>query len=210
MLGRLLDRLKLRILRRRELDSLALRRLFAARHGIEIGLYSYGCFDAARIPPGTIIGRYCSFAPNAVILNANHGIGFLGLTPYFYLTSLGVVDRETVPRTRCIVSDDVWIGQNAVILPSVKRIGRGAAIGAGAVVTKDVPDYAVVTGVPAALSRLRFDTDTIARIEASRWWERTPAELRRLVEDDPSFVFDPAGRGGERISSDPDVQPRGS
>src|SRR3546814_5057005 len=104
-----------RVLRRKELDSVALRRLFADRYGIEVGLYSYGCFDPLRIPAGTVIGRYCSFATNAAILNANHGLGFIGLTPYLYLTSLGVVERETVARTRCTVSDDVWIGHNAEI-----------------------------------------------------------------------------------------------
>lgn len=209
MLGRIYEKALLRLLRRRELDSVALRRLFATRHGIEIGLHSYGCFDPARIPRDTVIGRYCSFAPNAVILNANHGVGFLGMTPYFYLTSLGVVDSETVARTRCTVSDDVWVGQNAVILPSVARIGRGAAIGAGAVVTKDVPDYAVVTGVPGRVARMRFDPETIARIEASRWWERTPAELRELRETDPDFVFDPAGLAGADPGGTGD-QPSGS
>src|SRR3546814_1476992 len=48
-----------RVLRRKELDSVALRRLFADRYGIEVGLYSYGCFDPLRIPAGTVIGRYC-------------------------------------------------------------------------------------------------------------------------------------------------------
>jgi len=193
MLSRLIEKVRLRLLRRREMDGMALRRHFAARYGIQIGLYSYGCFDPMRIPAGTIIGRYCSFAPSAVILNANHGVGFLGLTPYFYMPQLGVVDRETVPRSRCTVSDDVWIGHNAVILASVGRIGRGAVIGAGAVVTRDVPDYAIVTGVPAKVARLRFDPDTIARIEATRWWEGTPADLRRLVAENPALVFAPAG-----------------
>lgn len=193
MLSRLVEKVRLRLLRRREMDSLALRRHFAARYGIEVGLYSYGCFDPMRIPAGTVIGRYCSIAPNAVILNANHGVGFLGLTPYFYMPHLGVVDRETVPRTRCTVSDDVWIGHNAVILASVRSIGRGAVIGAGAVVTRDVPDYAIVTGVPAKVARLRFDPDTIARIEATRWWDGTPDDLRRLVVDNPELAFEPAG-----------------
>lgn len=192
-----IEKLWLRLLmrRRNEFESLALRRHFSRRYGIDIGLYSYGCFDPARIPAGTSIGRYCSFALTATILNANHGLGLLGQTPYFYLEALGVVDRETVPRTACKISDDVWVGHNATILPSVGNVGRGAAIGAGAVVTRDVPPYAVVVGAPARVVRYRFDPPTIDRIEGSRWWEQPPSALRRLVREDPEFVFDPAGRG---------------
>lgn len=172
-----------------------LRRRFAA-HGVTIGLDSYGCFDLARVPPGVTIGRYCSFAASARIFLRNHGVGFLGLTAYFYNEALDVVEESPIPAATLTIGDDVWIGHNAILLPGVGSIGRGAVIGAGAVVTRPVPAYAIVAGNPARIVRMRFDAATIDRIEATRWWEGTPDDLRRLVRDRPDLVFDPASHFG--------------
>lgn len=195
MLGELVERIRIRWLKRttaREMESERLRRRFRERHGVEVGLYSYGCFDPRRIPAGTEIGRYCSFAPTAQIFNADHGLGFLSLHPYLYNPACGLVERETISRRSCRVGDDVWVGHNATILASARRIGRGAVIAAGAVVTRDVEPYAIVAGVPATTRRLRFDRATIERIEASRWWELERDGLRALIRDDPDFVYRPA------------------
>jgi acetyltransferase-like isoleucine patch superfamily enzyme len=87
------------------------------------------------------------------------------------------------------IGNDVWIGQNAIILPSVARIGDGAVIGAGAVVTKDVEPYSIVVGNPARLLRYRFSQETIVKLQESRWWEKSVGELdlnyftRRLTEE---------------------------
>lgn len=195
MLGEIVERIHLRWLKRttvREMESERLRRWFRKRHGVEVGLYSYGCFDPHRIPTGTVIGRYCSFASTAYIFNADHGLGYLSLHPYLYNPACGLVESEAIERTACNVEDDVWMGHNAAILASVRRIGRGAAIAAGAVVTRDVEPYSVVAGVPATVRRTRFDPATIERIEASRWWMRDREGLRRLIRDDPGFVYRPA------------------
>lgn len=195
MLAELVERGRIRWLKRttaREMESERLRRRFRERYGVEVGLYSYGCFDPRRIPAGTTIGRYCSFAPTAHIFNADHGLGFLSLHPYLYNPACGVVERETISRHACRVGDDVWVGHNATVLASVRRIGRGAVIAAGAVVTRDVDPYAIVAGVPATTRRLRFDPATIERIEASRWWELDRDRLRALIRDDPDFVYRPA------------------
>ena len=69
-----------------------------------------------------------------------------------------------------VIEDKVWIGINSTILPGVK-IGYGAIVGAGSVVTKDVPPYAIVGGVPAKLIRKRFDEDVISRLVELRWWD---------------------------------------
>ena len=194
MLGALLEKARLRWLRRDEFESERLRRHFAERYGVEVGLYSYGCFDPKRIPRGTIIGRYCSFADTAQIFNADHGLGFLSLHPYLYNPALGMVAAETIERHACRVEDDVWVGHNAVILASARKIGRGAVIGAGAVVTGDVPPYTIMAGVPARAVRRRFDDATIGRIEESGWWTLDRAALAELIRTRPDFVYRPSVR----------------
>lgn len=122
----------------------------------------------------------------------NHGTSFLGLSAYFFNESLGVVSENTIPTSKLDISDDVWIGHNATILPDVGSIGRGAVIAAESVVTKAVPAYAVVAGNPARVIRYRFDESVIEQVEASRWWEKEPSELRALLSTNPGLVFNPA------------------
>lgn len=164
--------------------SSTLRRIFSDYHQIEIGLYSYGgCFDLHRIRPFTKIGRFCAFAPNVCIFNANHPLQFKSTHPYFYEPAFGYVQNEKIPR-RCIeIGNDVWVGQSAIILPSVKRIGDGAVIGAGAVVTKDVPDFAIVAGNPAVIIRYRFDEETIRKLKEECWWNKDIEELKANLND---------------------------
>lgn len=187
-----IEKLRIRWLRRNEYESVALREHFARRWHVEVGLYSYGCFDPWRVPGRTRIGRYCSFAKTARVLDANHPIEAISTHPYLYEAQFGVVaaDRNTSAEW-LIVEDDVWISHNATIAPGCKFIGRGAIVGAGAVVTHDVPAYTVVAGMPARPLRRRFDDRTIERIEASRWWELDKAGLKQLAERSPELVFKP-------------------
>lgn len=175
----------------RQFTSLELREYFKERHQLDVGLYSYGCFDAQRIAKGTTIGRYCSFADTARILNGNHGMDFISLHPYLYNPAFGFVGAETIQRTRCQVQDDVWLGHGSVLLPNVKFVGRGAVVGAGAIVTRDVPPYAIVGGNPAKIIRFRFAPETIERIERTQWWELSAEELRDLIRSRPGLVFNP-------------------
>jgi len=172
--------------------SISLRKKFAYEYDIHIGLYSYGCFDSLRIAHGTRIGRYCSFATTSVIFNGSHGLEFLSLHPYLYNPALKVVETETIQRTKCSVEDDVWVGHNAIILPGVKIVGRGSVVAAGAVVTKDVPRYAIVAGNPAHVLRYRFDATIIERIEATNWWLWSKEELIRNLRQNPDLMFNPA------------------
>lgn len=191
LVGKLRERLLLFRHRENPYESIELREYFARVYRIQIGLYSYGCFDRWRIPPGTIIGRYCSVASSARILDANHPIEALSTHPYFYDPRFGVVDAHKTQATHAVIEDGVWLSHNVTITPGCARIGRGAIIGAGSIVTKDVPPYAIVGGAPAKVLRYRFDPTTIAAVEDSRWWELDRQGLSQLVRDRPDFVFAP-------------------
>jgi len=192
LIGTLLERVRLRWLTRNPYENLELRRWFKESFDVEVGLYSYGCFDRWRIPPGTRIGRYCSFSHAAQIVNANHPSDSLSTHPYLYEKGLGVVPADQVHATEGpIIEDDVWLSHNAIITPGCSRVGRGAIIGAGAVVTKDVPRYAIVAGVPAKVVRYRFTPEMQAAIEATRWWEKSKAELAEIARRDPDTLLKP-------------------
>lgn len=191
LLSRLYDKVRLRLLRRNQYESRALRSWFADRFAIEVGLYSFGCFDPQRIGARTRIGRYCSIATSARIVDANHPLQALTTHPYLYDSSLGVVAANRIDAAWLVIEDDVWIGHNATILPGCKFIGRGAIIGAGAIVTHAVDPYTIVGGVPARPLRRRFPPDVIAAIEQSRWWEADRQSLLRLATDHPEAAFAP-------------------
>ncbi|MFO0933344.1 MAG: CatB-related O-acetyltransferase [Planctomycetota bacterium] len=163
--------------------SATARRLLAEHHGVEVGAHSYGeaLFDPALAPPGVRVGRYASVGPGVRFILRNHPVDGVSTHPYFYDPRLRVVAADPLPPGRLEIGHDAWIGANAVVLPGCKRIGTGAVVAAGAVVTKDVPDFAVVGGVPARVLRYRFSSPAIERVRVSKWWDRTPDELAPLA-----------------------------
>ncbi|GCL09481.1 CatB-related O-acetyltransferase [Escherichia coli] len=179
------------LIKKNQFESCILRRLYIKLYDVDIGMYSYGCFDPKRVPPKTKIGRYCSFAPTAYIFGRNHGVEFVSLHPYLYNSELGLVKQDTIAITSRVIEDDVWFGHNSVISPAVKFIGRGAVIATGAVVTSDVPRYAIVAGVPAKIIKYRFEPRVINIIEKSKWWLRTKSELQKMIKLDSGFIFTP-------------------
>ena len=126
------------------------------------------------------IGRFCSIACGARFLmnSANHAMGSLStyVFPIFYEEwDHGMVVTEAWDnRGDILIGNDVWIGYEAVILSGV-TIGDGAIVAARSVVTKDVPPYTIVGGVPAKPIRRRFDRETIDALLELRWWD-WPAE----------------------------------
>ncbi len=171
--------------------SQPLRRWFRERHRIDVGLYSYGCFDQWRMPGPLVVGRYCSIARTVRSAPINHPTQAITTHPALYERQFGVVDDDLHYEDPQIIEDDVWIGHHAVILPGCRRIGRGSIVGAGAIVTRDVPRYAIVAGNPARVLRERFPRDVQVALEQSRWWEMDLADLRALVRRDPELVFHP-------------------
>jgi acetyltransferase-like isoleucine patch superfamily enzyme len=191
LIGSAIERVRLKLLKRDQYESRPLRDWFARDFGVEVGLYSYGCFDRWRFPARTRIGRYCSFADTARVLDANHPFTSLSTHPYLYERRFGIVDQDLIDPEWLVIEDDVWMSHGAIVTPGCKHIGRGAIIGAGAVVTKNVPAYAIVAGVPASLVRYRFDADTQAAIEASRWWELDRTQLAEVGRRDPQALVAP-------------------
>lgn len=183
---------RLFLLRRRQFDNVKLREFFKSEYDIEVGLYSYGCFDRWRMPGPLRVGRYCSFANTVRSAPNNHPMEALTTHPALYERTFGAIDQDKAwSDPPLVVEDDVWVGHNVMILPGCKHIGRGAVIGAGAVVTRNVEPYAVVAGNPARKLRDRFTPDLIAAIEASCWWEMDMAELRKLVAERRDIVYGP-------------------
>ena len=124
-----------------------------------------------------IIGKFCSIACSAKFLfnSANHSLTSLSTYPFPIFFEEWGLERAQVTRAwdhkgDIVIGNDVWIGYEAVILAGV-TIGDGAIIGTRAVVTKDVPPYTIVGGVPAKPIRKRFPDDTIAALLALRWWD---------------------------------------
>ena len=135
------------------------------------------------------IGKFCSIACGAKFLftSANHATRSLSTYPFpIFFEEWGLdvkeIRRAWDNRGDIVVGSDVWIGYEAVILSGV-TIGDGAIIGARAVVTRDVPPYTIVGGVPARLIRKRFDDAAIARLQALRWWDWDAEKIARSIED---------------------------
>ena len=123
---------------------------------VSVGKSTYGTLNVISTKPQSklVIGNFCSIADEVVfILNSDHPTTHLSTFPFKYFFEGEI---EAISNGDIIIDDDVWIGYGAKILSGI-HIGQGAIIGAGAVVTKDVPPYAIVGGVPAKLIRYRFD-----------------------------------------------------
>ncbi|MDA0406796.1 CatB-related O-acetyltransferase [Vibrio alginolyticus] len=109
------------------------------------------------------IGKFCSISHNVKIGLRKHPLNLFSTSPYLYYQTKGLVDKDyfnDAVSIKTIVEDDVYIAANAVILSGVK-VSTGAVIAAGAVVTKDIPPYAIVAGVPARVISYRFKDDII-------------------------------------------------
>jgi acetyltransferase-like isoleucine patch superfamily enzyme len=186
------DRILVRVFGGNKYESNFLRWYFEAKYGIKVGMYSVHCFDRWRIPLGTTIGRYCSIATTARLVDANHPIRTLSTHAYFYSPEFGVVDRNAVVAVAPVVEDDVWMGHNSIATPECHRIGRGAVIGSGAVVMRDVPRYAIMVGAPARLVGFRFPPEVVEAIESTEWWLLDKHEVKRGLDLVPQFLSSPS------------------
>lgn len=161
----------------------------------KLGRYSF--VGERTYLPECKIGSFCSIAAEVKVISETHpSRGFLSTSPVFYslLKQCGQTfakeqlfdERIYVKNTnyRAVIGNDVWICSNVIILGGI-TIGDGAIIAAGSVVTKDVPPYAIVGGVPARVIRYRFSDEEIKKLLDMKWWYWSEEKIR---DNYPMFV----------------------
>ncbi len=136
-----------------------------------------------------VIGKFCSIACGAKFLftSANHTLASLSTYPFpIFFEEWGLNKQDVTAawdrKGDIVIGNDVWIGYEAVIMSGV-TIGDSAVIGARAVVTKDVPPYTIVGGIPAKVIRKRFADGVISVLQALKWWNWPPEKIRLHLPD---------------------------
>jgi virginiamycin A acetyltransferase len=166
--------------------SLGLRKPSLGKH-VHIGRHTYGIREdtitEAKAATPVIFGQFCSISTGVLIIaDVLHSADRVSTFPL--MSRFGGVPRDPATRQRPVtIGNDVWIERRAMLLPGV-TIGDGAVIVAGAVVSEDVPPYAIVSGNPAKLVRYRFDPDTVKKLLAIRWWDWSE---EKITEELPYF-----------------------
>lgn len=136
---------------------------------VHVGLHTYGDLNIYTFSSkqDLFIGNFCSIADDVVFLLAgNHTSDTISTFPF--KKRILNNEAESLSKGNIIVEDDVWIGKRAIILSGV-HIGQGSIIAAGAVVTKDIPPYSIVAGVPAKVIKKRFSNDVIEKVNHVNW-----------------------------------------
>ncbi|MFA4995831.1 MAG: CatB-related O-acetyltransferase [Patescibacteria group bacterium] len=142
---------------------------------VELGDFTYVSSNTNMA--NTKVGKFCSIAQNVQCgLGMHPASVYVSTHPIFYSTKkqcgLSFAENDHFEESKLIIiGNDVWIGANSIVLDGV-TIGDGAIIGAGAVVTKDVPPYAIMGGVPAKLIRYRFSNKDIEFLLKNKWWNK--------------------------------------
>lgn len=166
------------------------------------GKYSYGPLCNHWLVES--VGAFCSFAPSSNVVE-NHPIAYISTHPFLYYGGDEDVIHEQkwneisgqrahfyLPEfnskgknyklEKINIGNDVWLGRNVIITNSF-NIGNGVIAGAGAVITKDVLDYAVVVGLPARIIRYRYTEEQIEALNKIAWWNGSDEKIRECYDD---------------------------
>ncbi|AEX50950.1 maltose O-acetyltransferase [Rahnella aquatilis CIP 78.65 = ATCC 33071] len=149
-----------------------------------MGAYSYAC---SKLPNNLKTGRFCSLAAGVRVMGPQHPIHRFTTSPLTYHDFFPKVALEQFGETlniagfdympaATVLGHDVWVGEHAVLKGGI-TIGNGAVIAANAVVTSDVPPYAIVAGIPARVIKYRFDEGIINRLQSIQWWNYKITDL---------------------------------
>ncbi len=165
--------------------------------GVEIGRNTYGLGKSSFWGPHKKspirIGSFCSIGPDVLFIGAaEHRVDTATTYPLRIIDGKIRNGAETFSKGPTTVGHDVWFGARCIVLSGV-TIGNGAVIGAGSIVTRDIPPYAIAVGNPARIIRYRFTPDIIERLQSSEWWNWSDDLIRERVEllttvDAESFV----------------------
>ena len=181
-----------------EIEELGTQHCLTVGTGTYFGETTLTIFPHTGRIPNVLFGRFSSLAEKMTFLTAaNHDYKSVSTAPFDFDKFVRNVfgDVETIPNTcpnhyQVVVGHDVWIGYDATILGGV-HIANGAVVGTKAVVTRDVPPYAIVAGNPARVVKYRFDAATIKKFLAVKWWnwslEKIKANLP-LMSDVEKFL----------------------
>lgn len=134
------------------------------------------------------IGRFTCIGPRVIVARGSHPTSkWVSIHPAFFSTArqcgMTFVEKELYDekKQRVLIGNDVWIGDSSILMDGIK-IGDGAIIAAGAVVTKDVEPYSIVAGVPAKILRHRFEKEEIKRLMEIKWWDMPISWLRQHAD----------------------------
>lgn len=174
---------------------------------VEIGAFSY--VTPGTVLPGVRIGRFCSVATGVSVMGADHPLDRVTTSTWTYGHQLSAIlqqdfgvrpiqDRQLPEARSPVIGDDCWIGEGAVLRPGI-TLATGCVVGARAVVTRDVPAFAIVAGNPARLVRRRFDDATCEALLRSRWWRLAPDLLARLPLHDVVLTLRVLSELGEAV-----------
>lgn len=169
-------------------------------HETICGKYSYGPLCEHWLVES--VGAFCSFAQGTDVV-MNHATEYISTHPFLYYSSefnptikgkyeenkekswffSGVKPKGIVGKlSKTRIGNDVWLGKN-VIITNGANIGNGVIAAAGSVITKDVPDYAVVAGVPAKIKKYRYTSEQIEALNAIAWWNWSDEKIRECYDD---------------------------
>lgn len=150
---------------------------------IELGAYSYISGPGSYVD-GAKIGKHCSIARYVTLGVTGHNYNWVSTSAAFIDRTLDINNTPPhVPQKNpVIIGNDVWIGMYAIVNRGIK-IGDGAVVASGAVVTKDVPPYAIVGGNPAKIIKYRFSPEIIENLLEIKWWDWDESLIKSRVDD---------------------------
>lgn len=190
----------------RQQDRFVSRQVAEERGLLHIGRHSYGPLIIDSYPgseKGITIGSFCSISRGVVFITGGiHPMHWVSTFPFRAQFGMPGAYEDGTPSSKgdIVVGSDVWIGTEAMIHSGV-TIGDGAVVAARSVVTRDVPPYAIVAGVPAKIVRFRFDDSVIRSLLRIRWWEWDDESVLEAVpylssDDMTAFLERYGGMGG--------------